>query len=64
MTNTTTQQGNVTFERSTLEEVVRRQVVLTDDLRSLMDKYGPDTPVVAARRYTPFGTYLLNVQVL
>ena len=61
---TTTHQGDVTFERCTLEDVVRRQVVLTDDLRSLMDRYGPETQVVAARRYTPFGTYLLNVQVL
>ena len=47
-----------------LGDVVARQPVLTDPLKALLAEHGPDASVKTETRHTPFGTFLLSVEVV
>jgi hypothetical protein len=53
-----------TTKHETLGEIAARQLVLTDALRSLIEEHGAGAAAISCSEVTPWGTYLIDVQVL
>lgn len=47
----------------TLQAVADRQAVLTDYMRDMLTEHGPDAVVVSHTRVTPFGNFLMGIEV-
>lgn len=44
-----------------LADVAARQSVITNDIRDMLEEYGPDAMVETRTRVTPFGNFLLVI---
>jgi hypothetical protein len=48
----------------TLGQVAAREIIQTDPIKALLEKYGPDQVVESVRKVTPFGTFLMGITVI
>jgi len=48
---------------TTLGQVADEQSVLTDQMKSLLDTHSRSTDVLVKKLVTPFGTFLMSVEV-
>lgn len=53
-----------TINTATVGQVCAMQVVVPEWLRDLRDAYGDDQQVIVRRKVTPFGTFLVGVEVV
>ncbi len=54
---------DITETHTTLGQVAAQQVILTNDMKALLDLYPRDTQVIARHQVTPFGRFLMSVEV-
>lgn len=52
------------MQTETLADLAARQTVVPKWLSDLVAEHGPDAPVKVQRKDTPFGTFVLGVEVL
>jgi hypothetical protein len=48
----------------TLQEVTDAQAILTDPMRDMLAKYGPNQAVEVDRMYTAFGTFVRSITII
>lgn len=53
----------MTTTTETLREYAAKQLVVPAPVRELMEEHGEDALVVVTRRHTPFGTFVVGVEL-
>ena len=46
-----------------LQDVINRQSVVTNTLKDLYDTHGADVEVAVHTAHTPFGSYLMHIEI-
>jgi hypothetical protein len=54
---------DITETETTLGTVAAQQVILTNDMKALLDTYPRDTPVIARHQVTMFGRFLMGLEI-